>query len=182
MGKGLCNNNSAITGDIEYGFSHTIETASDRYAMTITSPESPTEIDYASLANEDYILSYCDDVEEPALQLHEPTVLPERTSSIVPLKLSQSTPTERNYRTQFQEKGLKLDTKPSQHIPPSAKSATVPSLDWKHQNPENSPVSEMPKIKRSATTGKRAVTKRRNYNLDPEAAAAFSTLKINANH
>ncbi|CAO3694008.1 unnamed protein product [Rhizopus stolonifer] len=175
-------NNSAITGDIEYGFSHTIETANDRYAMTITSPESPTEIDYASLANEDYILSYCDDAEEPTLQLPEPTVLPERTSSIVPLKLSHSTPTERNYRAQFQEKGLKLDTKPSQHIPPSAKSATVLSLDWKHQNAENSPVPDVPKIKRSATTGKRAVTKRRNYNLDPEAAAAFNTLKINADH
>ncbi|KAI9280629.1 hypothetical protein BY458DRAFT_499893 [Sporodiniella umbellata] len=184
-------NNSAITGDIEYGFHSVPESSNDRYAMTITSPESPTEVDYASIANtnNDYLLSFC--------EYEEQNSLPERTSSIVPMVTSKSTPTERNYaernyterncteknyRAQFQEKGLKLNTnlQPSHHIPPSAKSATVPSLNWQNQNSDGSPVADRPRVKRSATTGKKMP--RKNYNLDPEAAAAFNTLKIKANH
>ncbi|KAG1246616.1 hypothetical protein G6F68_014563 [Rhizopus microsporus] len=136
-------NNSAITGDIEYGFSQNDvhSSSNDRYAMTITSPDSPTEIDYASMAhaNEgDYILSL-DEYENDHEQENK---LPERTSSIShntttrapPMKLSKSTPTERSYRTQFQEKGLKVDTsinpRHHQNSIMAVKSATVPSYDW----------------------------------------------------
>ncbi|KAG1149509.1 hypothetical protein G6F37_003101 [Rhizopus arrhizus] len=180
-------NNSAITGDIEYGFSQNDvhSSSNDRYAMTITSPDSPTEIDYASMAhaNEgDYILSL-DEYENDHAQENK---LPERTSSIShntttkapPMKLSKSTPTERNYRAQFQGKGLKVDTsinpRHHQNSIMAVKSATVPSYDWASQNPENSPIPDVPKLKRSATTGK----KNKNFNLDPEAAAAFNQLKI----
>ncbi|CEG71157.1 hypothetical protein RMATCC62417_06940 [Rhizopus microsporus] len=184
-------NNSAITGDIEYGFSESNSNVdSNRYAIAITSPESPTEVDYALISNANensYILSLDDEEDsfeeqhEKVMLVKEETKLPERKSSIAP-EPSMSKPKERRYKTQFQEKGLRLDTSISnkQTITPSAKSATVPSYDWLKRDPENSPVPSTTKLKRSSTTGKKLSSKRKNYTLDPDAAAAFVQLKASS--
>ncbi|KAG1177440.1 hypothetical protein G6F70_002475 [Rhizopus microsporus] len=184
-------NNSAITGDIEYGFSESNSNVdSNRYAIAITSPESPTEVDYALISNgneNSYILSLDDEEDsfeeqhEKAMLVKEEAKLPERKSSIAP-EPSMSKPKERRYKAQFQEKGLRLDTSISnkQTIAPSTKSATVPSYDWLKRDPENSPVPSTTKLKRSSTTGKKLSSKRKNYTLDPDAAAAFVQLKASS--
>lgn len=88
----------------------------------------------------------------------------------------QNSVERRKYQAHFQGKGLTVDTGSSMssngsgrdntrdlHIP-TIKSATVPSYDWLKHDPENSnspPVPAVPKLRRSATTGKKVISRRK---------------------
>ncbi|KAG2214312.1 hypothetical protein INT47_000868 [Mucor saturninus] len=91
--------------------------------------------------------------------------------SPAPAKNTEDTPSRsgsverRKYQAHFQGKGLKVDTGSSpslevrdgaEHHIPIIKSATVPSYDWLKFDPENANnPPAVPKLRRSATTGKK---------------------------
>lgn len=91
--------------------------------------------------------------------------------SPAPTKKTDETPSRsgsverRKYQAHFQGKGLKVDTGSSpllevrdsaEHHIPIIKSATVPSYDWLKFDPENANnPPAVPKLRRSATTGKK---------------------------
>lgn len=99
----------------------------------------------------------------PPVPTHTTTDTPSRSGSFE----------RRKYQAHFQEKGLKVDTGSSaslnvrdgrDHHIPVIKSATVPSYDWLKFDPENSnnpPVPAVPKLRRSATTGKKVISRRK---------------------
>lgn len=80
----------------------------------------------------------------------------------------------KKFQAHFQGKGLKVDTGNTLPISdsrdgrdvhiPTVKSATVPSYDWLQFDPENTntpPVPAVPKLRRSATTGKKVISRRK---------------------
>ncbi|KAI7897336.1 uncharacterized protein EV154DRAFT_410146, partial [Mucor mucedo] len=178
-------NNSAITGHIQYGFDHTDAPVqsmhANRYAMTIQSPDSPTG--KSQDHNDDDVYSFVgddDDEEEEEDDNDFTTSLPDANSSSTSIvshlsadnlpKRSSSrsnspSPPLRKYQAHFQGKGLKVDTGSSpslevrdgaEHHIPIIKSATVPSYDWLKFDPENANnPPAVPKLRRSATTGKK---------------------------
>jgi hypothetical protein len=102
----------------------------------------------------------------------------------------------RKYQTHFQGKGLKVDTGNSLpvydsrdgkdvHVP-TIKSATVPSYDWLKFDPENTnnpPVPAVPKLRRSATTGKKVISRRKMSLHGQDASVpAVPVLKRGGNH
>ncbi|KAL9538766.1 hypothetical protein MBANPS3_010691 [Mucor bainieri] len=223
-------NNSAITGDIEYGFHQSSDAhhhEPNRYAMTIQSPDSPTgasheetESEYSFVIQDEDDESAEDDFmsksiitssNDSSVLLHhhytEPgdalpvTPKPTKSTSPSPPPPAQSleqehhqeeTPSRsssverKKYQTHFQGKGLKVNTSSSMssttsgssqshnnnHHIPTIKSATVPSYDWLALDPDNAP--PVPKLRRSATTGKKVLSRRKlsSNQLRADAAAA----------
>ncbi|KAK4522025.1 uncharacterized protein ATC70_004564 [Mucor velutinosus] len=218
-------NNSAITGDIEYGFHQSSDEhhhEPNRYAMTIQSPDSPTgahheetESEYSFViqdedddgteddfmiksvttsSNDSSVLLHHYNEPEEAIAIPKPT-----TSSPPPLEEerqeetpSRSTSVERKkYQAHFQGKGLKVNTgsmsstgssqsqnNHSDHHIPTIKSATVPSYDWLALDPDNAP--PVPKLRRSATTGKKVLSRRKlsSNQLRADAAAAATAIPV----
>ncbi|KAL7315514.1 hypothetical protein PS15m_004726 [Mucor circinelloides] len=212
-------NNSAITGDIEYGFHQSNDNhhhEPNRYAMTIQSPDSPTgvsheetESEYSFViqdedddgAEDDFmmksIITSSNDSSVLLQHYSEPegtTVASESTPSSPPLlekEHQEETPSRsasverKKYQAHFQGKGLKVNTgsmsstgssqsqnNHSDHHIPTIKSATVPSYDWLALDPDNAP--PVPKLRRSATTGKKVLSRRKlsSNQLRADAAAA----------
>lgn len=88
------------------------------------------------------------------------TVTPSRSGSVE----------RKKFQARFQGKGLKVDTggisssgskgnNIDMHVP-TVKSAVVPSYDWLNLDPETTPV--VPKLRRSVTTGKKVLYRRKN--------------------
>lgn len=212
-------NNSAITGDIEYGFHQSNDNhhhEPNRYAMTIQSPDSPTGVNHEETeseysfviqdedddgAEDDFmmksIITSSNDSSVLLQHYNEPegtTVVPESTPSSPPLlekEHQEETPSRsasverKKYQAHFQGKGLKVNTgsmsstgssqsqnNHSDHHIPTIKSATVPSYDWLALDPDNAP--PLPKLRRSATTGKKVLSRRKlsSNQLRADAAAA----------
>lgn len=95
----------------------------------------------------------------------------------------------RKYKAHFQEKGLKVDTGSSaslnikdikDHHVPMVKSATMPSYDWLNRDPETA-VPAVPKLRRSATTGKK-MGSRRTKGYDEEGVPPMPVLNRRGNH
>ncbi|KAI8646100.1 hypothetical protein BD408DRAFT_380956 [Parasitella parasitica] len=204
-------NNSAITGDIEYGFHHDRLREQNRYAMTIQSPDSPTGASHEETKSE-YSFVIQDEEHDEEDELVKKSIISSSdesslllqhfneseniatlyTASMLPLPVtnqdetpSRSASVERKkYQAHFQGKGLKVNTgtlssssssqslNNIEHHIPTVKSATVPSYDWLKLDPENAP--EIPKLRRSATTGKKVLSRRKNSSnqLRADAAAA----------
>ncbi|KAI8883403.1 RhoGAP-domain-containing protein [Backusella circina FSU 941] len=176
--------NSAITGTIESISEHPYS-PSDRYAVSITSPDSPTEDEYPTPGDQEDNEDHEDHEDQYGQEAPETEELvPENTftsSTQPPLpsvpteKLNHSGSIERKkYQNRFQEMGLKVDTtkntKPSavavKEVPvASVKSATVPSRDWLQFDPELNSVP-VPKLRRSATTGKKVMSRRKLATAD----------------
>lgn len=211
-------NNSAITGDIEYGFRQPTDDNQhepNRYAMTIQSPDSPTGISHEESESEYSFVIQGEDEEEfmmksiitssndssILLQHHNETENPAITTSTTPSPPlppseenhdetpSRSASVERKkYQTHFQGKGLKVNTgamasagsslslNNADHHIPTIKSATVPSYDWLKLDPDNTPA--VPKLRRSATTGKKVLSRRKlsSNQLRADAAAAAAEM------
>ncbi|RCH91856.1 hypothetical protein CU098_000636, partial [Rhizopus stolonifer] len=188
-------NNSAITGHIEYGFHHAIEDT-NRYAMTVQSPDSPTipsdeEGGYAFVV-EDYesqenttTMNYLSAEQLPLRHSSRPTSPAESVSTQVERK---------RYQAHFQGKGLTVDTgsittsvstsriktEPEHRpIPTAVKSATVPSYDWLKHAPGNQ-VPAVPKLRRSATADRKAVSRRKMST--PDGAPIMMKSKSNTTH
>lgn len=213
-------NNSAITGDIEYGFHQSTDDHQhepNRYAMTIQSPDSPTGISHEENESEySFVVQGEDDEEEEfmmksiitssndssVLLQHynetESTAINTGTTPSPPLPPSEEnrdeTPSRsasverKKYQTHFQGKGLKVNTgamasadtsqllNNADHHVPTIKSATVPSYDWLKLDPDNTP--PVPKLRRSATTGKKVLSRRKlsSNQLRADAAAAAAEM------
>lgn len=137
---------------------------------------------------------------EQAPSLSEKTpFLPQQTPILseqaqpVPPQHAEETPSRsgsverRKYQAHFQGKGLKVDTGSSSHLEvrdvaklhiPVIKSATVPSYDWLKLDPEsaNSPPA-VPKLRRSATTGKKISRRKMSiHNPDEEGVPPLPLL------
>lgn len=180
-------NNSAITGDIEYGFKETSnhQDRASRYAMTVQSPDSPTGISHEESESE-----YTFVTEETVSEQSSLIVVEEQPRSVSPAEMdgivhevpnsdnhNRSNSDRKRYQKHFQEKGLRVNTASSVSTAPTkdkselyksshqittVKSATVPSYDWLKLDPENSPnVPEVPKLRRSATTGRKVMSRRK---------------------
>ncbi|KAI9478226.1 MAG: Rho GTPase activation protein [Benjaminiella poitrasii] len=182
-------NNSAITGDIEYGFGSPQSTVE---SMVEHSKETHSSNNYALLDDEKVILVSNDSCIYPPPPFPPPPAL--TLSCSLPTQQQLQATEKKNYKAHFQEKGLKLNTVPknkptivlddynSLEIPISIKSAVVPSHDWLQLDSENDPndIPPVPKLlRRSATTGKKVLSRRKHKHfmaIDNDAIPALPVL------
>lgn len=136
------------------------------------SEQTPLSSEQASLPSEQALPS----LEQASLPQHAEET-PSRSGSVE----------RRKYQAHFQGKGLKVDTGSSAHLEvrdgaehhiPSIKSATVPSYDWLKFDPENSNnPPAVPKLRRSATTGKKVSRRKMSlHHPDEDGVPALPAL------